>query len=102
MSVYTWSFVALSADGRVVASASGLAPAWARSVYTAELWAVLQAASTPSVGDPGGMPCSPLFSSPVSVSGMPVADAVWVAWGLPAGSRAEVVAAFWFEEDAAR
>ena len=50
--VFAWPFAAFDAASRVVASASGLAPAWATSVYTAELWAVLQAASVPSLDDP--------------------------------------------------
>ena len=46
---YAWSFVALR-DGAKQAAAHGSAPAWTSSVFTAELWAILQAALVPSLG----------------------------------------------------
>ena len=40
-----WSFVAISRQGRITASAHGSPPAWITTVYGAEVWALLMAAT---------------------------------------------------------
>ena len=47
---YAWSLVALRNDGSKQAAAYGSAPFWAHSVFTVELWAIMQAALAPCLG----------------------------------------------------
>ena len=54
-----WSFVVLDGDGVLIASASGLPPAWIRCIGGAESWAALQAAMCAEPGSRYRIDCLP-------------------------------------------
>ena len=53
-----WAFAIVDLEGNIVAAASGTVPWWIVGIYGAELWALLQAASTASPGSPMHVDCN--------------------------------------------
>ena len=54
-----WGFVAVNADGEVVAEARGLPPSWIHDIPGTEAWAILQAAMVAELGSDYRVDCAP-------------------------------------------